>query len=144
MPLFRKRKGPTVSVQGRTIILVGHCGPDMFMLRGAVKRFVRDAEVVTVNDAASLKYHLTPNKLLLVNRELDGEFDTASGIELIRSVTAGDDAPKAILISNYPEAQAEAVEAGAAPGFGKSALYDDATREILAGAMDDEQRAEAS
>ena len=133
-----------MNAEGRTIILVGHCGPDMFMLRGAVKRFVRDAEVITINDAASLKDHLKPGTLLLVNRELDGEFDTASGIELIRSVTVGDDAPKAILISNYPEAQAEAVKAGAAPGFGKSALYDDATREILAGALDDEQRAEAS
>ena len=34
-------------------------------------------------------------------------------------------------ISNYPEAQAEAVAAGALPGFGKAELHDPRTAELL-------------
>ena len=106
MPLFCKlERNQSVSAQGRTIVLVGHCGPDIFMLRGAVTRFVSDAEVITINDAASREEHLAPNTLLLVNRELDGPFGTESGIELIREVTAGEHAPRAMLISNLAEAQ---------------------------------------
>lgn len=60
--------------------------------------------------------------LVLVNRLLDS--DGSSGEEVIRAIKADEqlrDLP-VMLVSNYDDAQAEAVRAGAAPGFGKAAL----------------------
>ncbi len=115
----------------RTVVLVGHCRPDVFMLKSAVGRVVPDSPIETVNDSAALAPHLTSDRLLLVNRELDGDFETTSGIDLISRATQPDDAPIAILISNFEEAQRDAVAAGARPGFGKRDLYAPETAEIL-------------
>jgi hypothetical protein len=62
--------------------------------------------------------------LLLVNRALDGDFAEPDGIALIRRLAASREgpAPALMLISNYPEAQAQAVAAGAVAGFGKKEL----------------------
>ena len=120
----------------RTIVLVGHCGPDMFMLRNAVSSFVADAGIEVVNDANALEAHLHPGALLLVNRLLDGSFGTGSGIELIQSVTGRDNPPKAMLISNYDDAQQAAQQAGARRGFGKRAAYEARTGELLSSAWD--------
>ncbi len=115
----------------RTLVLVGHCGPDRFMLKSAIGRVFPDAPIEMANDSAELTSHLSPDSVLLINRVLDGDFDTTSGIELIGQLAAGDAPPVTLLISNYSDAQAEAVAAGARPGFGKSDLYEDKTAEIL-------------
>ena len=60
--------------------------------------------------------------LVLVNRVFDA--DGSSGLDLIRALKAEEplrDVP-VMLVSNYEEAQAQAVQAGAALGFGKAAL----------------------
>ena len=119
----------------RSVILVGHCMPDKFMLKSAVRRLVPGADIVTVNDAGKLAEHASAQSVLLVNRVLDGQFDTSSGIELIETLAAADDPPVAILISNHEDAQAQAVAAGARPGFGKSDLYAGTTAEILRDAV---------
>ena len=119
----------------RTVVLVGHCGPDMFMLKTAVGRALPEATIVSVNDDDVLGEYRTPEALLLVNRELDGQFDTQSGIELISEIAQQTDGPVTMLISNLQDAQAQAVAAGAKPGFGKSQLYDSSTIDILTGAM---------
>lgn len=120
----------------RTVILVGHCFPDRFMLKGAVKRLLDDVTIESSNSSKDLEKHLGPDVLLLVNRELDGRFETGeSGIELIRDITQRDGAPVAMLISNYEEAQQLAVEAGATLGFGKSDLYEASTAEKLQAAV---------
>lgn len=115
----------------RTFVLVGHCGPDMYMLRTAVSRSVPGAKLVTANDQESLRAHLAPNAVLLVNRVLDGRFDDEGGIGLIRQIAALPDPPLMMLISNFAEAQEEAVAAGARPGFGKKELYAEATAQRL-------------
>ena len=115
----------------RTIVLVGHCGPDMFMLKSAIGRAAADSPIVTVNDAKSLEEYLNNDSVLLVNRELDGSFDTQNGVELIKQIVQQENSPIIMLISNYEEAQAEAVAAGARIGFGKSELYDESTTEAL-------------
>jgi hypothetical protein len=115
----------------RRVVLVGHCGPDMFMLKSAVGRAVPDAAIEAVNDDASLREVADPGAVLLVNRVLDGAFEAADGIELIRAVTAQDDPPVAVLVSNLEDAQEEAVAAGARPGFGKSELYDARVADLL-------------
>lgn len=119
----------------RTIVLVGHCGPDMFMLKSALGRAAADAPIVTVNDTQSLSEYLNGNSVLLVNRELDGSFDTKSGIELIAQIAKGQTPPITMLISNYEDAQAQAIAAGARQGFGKSELYDESTTEALRDAV---------
>lgn len=119
----------------KTVVLVGHCGPDMFMLKTAVGRALPEATIVFVNDTVALSEYLTSDSLLLVNRELDGGFDRKSGIDLISQIAKQDDPPIAMLISNLEDAQSQAVAAGAKPGFGKSQLYDSSTIDILTGAM---------
>lgn len=120
------------------IALVGHCGFDS----GSLTRFAQDAaphaEVSRVNDQASLETIAKPGTLLLVNRVLDGRFTAGgSGIDLIQSLSNSEDAPAMMLISNYADAQEQAVEAGALQGFGKSALGQAATRELMVNAIAD-------
>ncbi len=119
----------------KTVVLVGHCGPDMFMLKTAVGRALPEATIVFVNDTVALSEYLTSDSLLLVNRELDGGFDRQSGIDLISQIASQDDPPVAMLISNLEDAQSQAVAAGAKPGFGKSQLYEESTAEILRESM---------
>lgn len=119
----------------RTAVLVGHCLPDRMMLTSAVRRAVGDASVEAVNDSAALEAHLNGESVLLVNRVLDGRFDTREGVELIRRVCAMPDPPLALLISNYPEAQQEAIDAGARLGFGKGQLRDESAMRTLQAAL---------
>ena len=119
----------------RTVVLVGHCGPDMFMLKTAVGRALPEATIVAVNDVDALGEYRTPEALLLVNRELDGRFDTQSGIDLISEIAQQTHVAATMLISDLEDAQSEAVAAGAKPGFGKSQLYDKSTTDLLTGAM---------
>lgn len=115
----------------RSFILVGHCRPDVFMLKTAVSRAVPDAQVEAINDEAALEEHLSSDSVLLVNRILDGRFSSEDGVALIGQVSGREDPPVSILISNYEDAQAEAVAVGALPGFGKTELYDGETAQIL-------------
>ena len=114
------------------IVLVGHCGPDVYRLKAAVDRAVPEAEIITVDDEERLDDYRTPDFLWLVNRILDGSFTTDSGIELIREIcSAPATAPLAILISDLPGAQEEAIAAGAQPGFGKLQIFEERAVEIL-------------
>jgi hypothetical protein len=115
----------------RTIILVGHCGPDVHLLKSAVSRAVPGARIIAANDAESLARAELADALLLVNRVLDGGFADDRGIELIRDIHQRPGAPKTMLISNYKDAQADAVAAGALPGFGKTQLHDLITTQRL-------------
>ena len=127
--MFGRKK--RTNYEGRTVVLVGHCFPDRFMIKSAIKRAVPGSSLETVNEEKGLEPYLNGSAVLLVNRELDGTFVTDSGIELIEQVMKGDDPPVTILISNYEDAQTHAEAAGANPGFGKSDLYEARTVEIL-------------
>ncbi len=106
------------------VLLVGHCLPDSFSLKRALKRAAPEADATRVNSRADLEAHLADASLLLVNRVLDGRFGVASGVDLIRELREanGGAAVPMILVSNFEDAQAEATEAGAQPGFGKNDL----------------------
>jgi hypothetical protein len=118
------------------VLLVGHCMADRFSLSRAVERALPGAETDGVNSDAALGAAIDDAALLLVNRALDGRFGARDGVELIRAITARDGArPAAVLVSNFPDAQDAALEAGAAPGFGKDDLRsDETTRRIRAAA----------
>lgn len=102
------------------IALVGHCGPDTSYLMMAARRAAPEAQVVRVNREADLTAFLESGAgLLLVNRVLDGDFPDDGGADLIARVRAAHPGVRGMLVSNYPDAQAEAERAGALPGFGK-------------------------
>ena len=105
------------------VVLVGHCGFDSGPLGRLAKQIAPDAEVVGINKHDRLADVAHPRALWLINRALDGQFKAKDGIDLIAQ-HAGDTAPHMVLVSNFPESQATAEEAGALPGFGKSDLSD--------------------
>ena len=103
---------------GPRIILVGHCGPDSYALRSAVSRAVPGAVVTFANDEAELQAALPTADLLLVNRLLEGGYAHTTGADLIRAVAASESTkkPATMLVSNFPEAQAEAAAKRKAQG----------------------------
>jgi two-component system, chemotaxis family, chemotaxis protein CheY len=114
------------------VLSVGQCGYD----HGRLTRFVRDAfaaqvEGVDSADEALAALRSGSYQLVLVNRELDG--DGSSGLDLIRTVKADPALAvvPAMLVSNYPEAQAEAIALGAVAGFGKADLGRPRAREAV-------------
>jgi len=114
------------------VMLVGHCGPDAIMLKTVVQRALPEANVELINDHDALDASLTGDVVLLVNRELDGDFRTGTGgIDLIRHLTESATTAPMLLVSNFEDAQAQAEAAGAMPGFGKSDLYHDDTTQRL-------------
>lgn len=107
----------------RQVLSVGQCGPD----HSAISRFLKanfDVVISTADTIADALYDLREAKydLVLVNRKLDADY--SDGSELIRLMKADPvlmDVP-VMLVSNYPEHQANAVALGAEPGFGKLEL----------------------
>lgn len=118
------------------IALIGHCGPDSSYLRMAVSRAVKGAQVVAADDSAELDRLVREGvDLLLFNRVLDYGFDDTEGVAVIRKLRAAHPGLKMMLVSNYPEAQAEALAAGALPGFGKREMSSPRVTELLRQAM---------
>lgn len=120
----------------KKIALVGHCGPDSSYLRIAVAKAGRDVKVIAADDAGQLENLLTEGvDLLLLNRQLDYGFDETEGVSLIRRLRAEHPGVKMMLVSNYPDAQAAAVAAGAVPGFGKSEIGSSRVAELIQNAL---------
>jgi CheY-like chemotaxis protein len=111
------------AMNAKRVLSVGQCFAD----HSGISRVLRNsfgAEVVaadTPREALDLLRQET-FALVLINRVFDA--DGSSGVELIRAIKADDELRPVpvMLVSNYEDAQAQAVQAGAAPGFGKAAL----------------------
>lgn len=121
------------------VVLVGHCGPDSFMLRSVIERALRSEGGVRIEMADSreeLEAVLSSADLLLINRVLGRSLE-GSGVELIRRLKRemGEGGPRMMLVSNYADAQEEAEAAGALPGFGKAAAYAEETARRLRAAV---------
>ena len=107
----------------KKVVLVGHCGPDSSYLRITVAKAVPGVQVLSADDDAALGRALGDGvDLLLLNRQLDYGFDECDGIGLLKRLRKIYPELKAMLVSNYPEAQAAAMAAGALQGFGKREL----------------------
>jgi hypothetical protein len=107
----------------KKVALVGHCGPDSSYLRMSVRRADADIDVLMVDDESDLKRAINDGvQLLLLNRELSYGFNDSFGVDLIKRLRTVHPELKMMLVSNYPDAQADAIEAGALPGFGKREL----------------------
>lgn len=116
----------------KRLLSIGSCGFDNGSLRSVVGAF--GAEVAAAEDWPDAAELLRREKfdLVLVNRKLDA--DGSDGLEIIRELKQSPEfqATPVMLLSNYPEYQAQAVAAGAEPGFGKSQLSSRETSERLA------------
>jgi two-component system chemotaxis response regulator CheY len=117
----------------KTVLLVGHCGPDSSYLRMIVKKALGDVSIVAADDSRELTHALetTEPNLVLFNRELGYGFDPNTGVEAISTLRSSYPELKMILVSNYPDAQQAAVAAGALPGFGKRELGTPRVQQVL-------------
>jgi DNA-binding NarL/FixJ family response regulator len=119
------------------ILLVGHCGPDSTYLRMAVKSAAGgDVTILSADDDKELESAIQSGvDLVLFNRELAWGFDPNTGVEMIRALRKSHPDLRMMLVSNLPDAQAEAVAAGALPGFGKRQIGSTQAKELLRGAL---------
>lgn len=115
----------------RKVVLVGHCGPDSFLLVNAVRSAVPGAEVIKNTEEKDLWD--SGAELLLVNRVLDGFYADDKGLRIIGEAAAKGVA--AMIISNYDDAQRAAVAAGGVPGFGKTDVRSDKARDAIRSAL---------
>jgi two-component system chemotaxis response regulator CheY len=110
-------------MSAKRVLSVGQCFAD----HGAIVRALQkhcDAEVVSAATAyeAATQLQQADFDLVLVNRVFDA--DGASGLDFLSAIK-GDETLRylpVMLVSNYPEAQRQAVDLGAMPGFGKAGL----------------------
>lgn len=107
----------------RQVLSVGQCGPD----QAAINRFLKgnfDVAVTTVDTGPEAVDAIRKQTfdLVLLNRKLD--IDYSDGLEILRVLKADPDLQTVpvMLVTNYPEYQAQAVAAGAEHGFGKQEL----------------------
>jgi DNA-binding NarL/FixJ family response regulator len=126
-----------VVTMSKRVLMVGHCGADSSYMRLAVKKALGEVEISSAEDAQELDRALTTSKvdLVLFNRQLDYGFDSDQGVEVIRSLRLTHPNLKTMLVSNYPEAQQEALAAGAMPGFGKREIGTPRVTELLRNAV---------
>jgi hypothetical protein len=104
----------------KKVVLVGHCGPDSSFLRMTVSAVDRGIAVSMADDSHELKAALDGGAdLVLLNRELGWGFDQPLGVDVIKLLGRAYPQTKFMLVSNYADAQAAAIAAGAVPGFGK-------------------------
>ena len=115
-----------------TFVLIGHCGPDAYLLRSAVARAVPGATFVTAHDEQALISAPIHDRVLLINRVLDDGFSVDNGVRLIERLSKARPGVVMMLVSNHEDAQAEAEAAGAMPGFGKRQVHAAVTAERLA------------
>lgn len=120
----------------KKVVLVGHCGPDSSYLRMAVGRAGKTISVLMADDQEELKAVLDSSPdLLLLNRELPYGFDETLGVDVIRSLRVKYPNVPMMLVSNYPDAQADAVKAGALPGFGKREIGSPRVQQVIRDAL---------
>jgi len=121
----------------KKIVLVGHCGADSSYLRMAVAKAVKDARIIMAdNDTALGEAIAAGADLILFNRELGYDFTEKLGVDAIKRLRPNYPNLKMMLVSNYPEAQADAVAHGALPGFGKRELGSARVLEVIRGALE--------
>ena len=127
----------------KKVALVGHCGPDSSFLRLAVNKAIPGVQIVAADDDHELKAVLDAGvDLVLFNRQLDYGFDDPEGVSVIRKLGRFYPATKMILVSNYADAQAAAVQAGAFPGFGKREVGGARVTQLLRDAVADQPTAQ--
>ncbi len=114
---------PEPAMNAKRVLSAGQCFAD----HSSISRVLRNsfgAEVIAASSQREALELLRQEAfaLVLVNRVFDA--DGFSGLDLIRAIKAEEALRHlpVMLVSNYDDAQAQAIEAGATPGFGKASL----------------------
>jgi two-component system chemotaxis response regulator CheY len=107
----------------KRVLSVGQCFADHGAITRTLEMHFR-AEVIRADtaDEALAALRDNPYDLVLVNRVLDG--DGSYGVSMVEQIKADEQLRQVpvMLVSNYEDAQRQAVEKGALAGFGKAAL----------------------
>jgi CheY-like chemotaxis protein len=116
----------------KRVLDVGQCVPDHF----AIRRLLESRFGAVVVQAHGLADALTqmrnePVDLVLINRKLDADYSDGMAILSAIKADAALSTVPVMLVSNYADAQATAIAAGAIQGFGKAELGTAATAEKL-------------
>jgi two-component system, chemotaxis family, chemotaxis protein CheY len=107
----------------KRVLSVGQCGADHYGISLTFRQaFGVEVEAASTQTEALRLMRQAPFDLVLVNRIFDRDGD--SGVDMIRLAKADEalQTTPVLLVSNYADAQQEAVEAGGEPGFGKADL----------------------
>jgi two-component system, chemotaxis family, chemotaxis protein CheY len=116
------------------VLSVGSCSADNYRLRRLVEGQL-DADMSDADTAEEGLKRAADGcfDLILVNRIID--WDGTMGVDFITAARKANIATPIMLISDYTDAQAQAVANGATPGFGKSQLQDPEVVERLRDAV---------
>ncbi len=121
----------------KRVLDVGQCAADHWVICRLIRDHF-DAEVIEANCAEDAFDRLKSEHfdLVLINRMLD--VDDSKGVEIIHRIKRDPDLADVpiMLITNFPEHQRIAVEAGALEGFGKAQYDNPATRKKLREALE--------
>ena len=120
----------TTSTQSKRILDVGQCNVDGPRIgRFLTSEFNCTVDRAGTKDQALAMTSATPYDLVLVNRVLNR--DGSPGTDVIAALHAAHPDLRLMLVSDFPEAQQQATQLGALPGFGKANLESDKTEDIL-------------
>jgi len=125
-------------VSKKRVLSLGQCAADQWSMSRVLQTSF-DVEVIAADRFADAEEQLRQGgiDLMLVNRVLDR--DWCSRLDFTRQMKADDVLRQVLvmLVSNYADAQRQAVALGALPGFGKAVLEDAATLARLRGFLSD-------
>ena len=114
----------------KRVLDIGNCVPDHQSITTMIESNF-DATVDQANAFEDAETLLKKNAydLVVVNRLLD--MDGSSGMEVIRRVREHNGDLTVMLITNFPKHQETAIKIGAVPGFGKNAVGNQETIDLL-------------
>lgn len=110
-------------MSGKRVLSAGQCAADNWSVRTALKlHFPVEVTEASTTAEALAKLRAESFDLVLLNRVFDR--DGTSGLDVIRRLKSDEKlrSVPVMLVSNYEDAQQQAVHAGAVPGFGKAEL----------------------
>src|SRR5438552_10025899 len=109
----------------KKVLSLGQCAADDYAIRYFLQSdFGAEVSMADTIPEALARLRAEQFDLVLVNRVLDATGASGLGfISQLKEDAALADVP-VMLISNYPDAQQQAVARGALPGFGKNGLGD--------------------
>ena len=116
----------------KTLLDCGNCGPDFNAIRQLVTSNF-DATVIQSHTAEDTMEILRTRQidLVTVNRKLDRDY--SDGLDVIKTIKADPEVGSVpvMLVTNYEEHQQTAIEAGCVRGFGKLAINEPATIDLI-------------
>jgi two-component system chemotaxis response regulator CheY len=124
-------------MESKIVMSIGQCMYDHVSIANLIQSLGLQIEKVDIPEEAIKLLKQNKNKycLVLVNRKID--IDYSDGIELIKKIKNDHELKEIpiMLVSNYREAQEEAIKYGAIYGFGKSELLKKETKEKIMNAI---------